>query len=160
MYARILFARLFPLIRFQVSRFGITPANPTRKPQLPSLARKRDLAGFVSLSLAGATLLWTANVFAVSPMPAEIEKNVEKKQHMTKQHEPATACRIKIVYAADTASGKASSENFLASFFFESGIPSKDVFEKALFLCEEKLRDDRISEVSLQCNFPVSRKEE
>ncbi len=95
--------------------------------------------------------------FAVSPMPQELEKELERQSpDKTKPAEGDTSCTIKIVYV----NGKLSGEDNISIIVVKSPTSRKDALEKAISHIEDKLRDEDIGEVTVDCKFPVSKQKE
>jgi len=98
---------------------------------------------------------------AVSPMPEEIEKDVERKSfEKVKQGETDIVCKVRIIYKNDATSGKPSREDFSHSVVMEGLITKKDTLEKTLRLIEDKLKEEDISEVKIECKFPKLKSKE
>lgn len=99
-------------------------------------------------SVAGTAL-------AVSPMPEEIEKDVEKKAiEKVKAGENNAMCSIKITYAGNLR------EDYSASIVLEGSLPKKDALEKTIGLHEDRLKKEDISKVNIECKFPKLKSKE
>lgn len=99
----------------------------------------------------------STTAFAVSPMPSEIEKDAERKS--MEQVSPTgnnIVCKITIVYT----NGKQRKEDHVSSIAMEATTSRKDALEKAVKYFEDKLQDEDISEVTVDCKFPASRQKE
>jgi hypothetical protein len=95
--------------------------------------------------------LVVCNAIAVSPMPEEIEKWQSEK---LRQSETAAVCMVKIIYKTDTVSGKPPREDFSHSVVIEGFAPKREAIEKTVGSIEEKLKEEDISEVKIECRFP------
>jgi len=127
---------------------------------------KRILTGkistnhFMSFTLPALLLLLgffitagPGSALAVSPMPSEIEKDAERKS--MEQVRPAgnnIVCKIAIVYT----NGKHHKEDYASTLAMEATTSRKDALEKALKYIEDRLQEDDISEVTVDCSFPTS----
>jgi hypothetical protein len=95
--------------------------------------------------------------FAVSPMPHELEKELENQAtDNRKPTEGATICTIKIVYHND----KLHAEDYVSTIVIKSPASRKDSLEKSIAYIEDKLQDEDISEVTVECKFPVFKQKE
>lgn len=95
--------------------------------------------------------------FAVSPMPHELEKELENQAtDNTKPAEGDTICTIKIVYPKD----KLHAADYVSTIVIKSPASRKDSLEKSISHIEDKLQDKDISEVTVECKFPVSKEKE
>ena len=95
--------------------------------------------------------------FAVSPMPHELEKELERQSpDKTKPAEGNTICTIKIVYLK----GKLPGEDYVSTIVVKSPASRKDPLEKSISHIEDKLQDEDIAEITVECKFPVSKRKE
>ena len=85
-------------------------------------------------------------------MPSEIEKDQgEKSIEQLKPTENNVVCKIKIVYI----SGKPRREDYVSSIAIEAATSREDALEKSIKHFEDKLRDEDISTVTVDCKFPA-----
>jgi hypothetical protein len=101
--------------------------------------------------------LVVCNAIAVSPMPEEIEKAQSEKLSQTKN---VAVCMVKIIYKTDTASGKPLREDFSHSVVIKGFALKRDAIEKTVGSIEEKLKEEDISEVKIECRYPELRPKE
>ena len=101
--------------------------------------------------------LVVCNAIAVSPMPEEIEK---KQSEKLRQSETAAVCMVKIIYKTDTVSGKPLREDFSHSAVIDGFTPKRDAIEKTVGSIGDKLKEEDISEVKIECRFPELRPKE
>ena len=101
--------------------------------------------------------LVVCDAIAVSPMPEEIEK--EQSEEL-RRSETAAVCMVKIIYKTDLVSGKPLREDFSHSVVIEGFASKRDALEKTLGSIEEKLKEEDISEVKIDCRFPELRPKE
>ena len=95
--------------------------------------------------------------FAVSPMPHELEKELgNQATDNRKPSEGDTICTIKIVYLKD----KPHAEDHVSTIVIKDPATRKDSLEKSISYIEDKLHDEDISEVTVECKFPVSKQRE
>jgi len=90
---------------------------------------------------------------AVSPMPQEIEKGAERKS--MEQVRPAgnnVICKITIVYT----NGKHHKEDYVSTLAMEATTSRKEALEKSITYVEDKLQNEDIAEVTVDCKFPPS----
>lgn len=92
---------------------------------------------------------------AVSPQPHEIEKELERKAF--EKVEPAEGdivCTITIKHKSDPKTGRSVKENYSLSVVLKNTANKKGVVGEAVDLIEDKLNDESISEVAVDCRFP------
>ena len=95
--------------------------------------------------------------FAVSPMPHELQKELENQAtDNAKPAEGDTICLMKIVYLKD----KLHAEDYISTIVIKGPASRKDSIEKSISHIEGKLQDEDISEVTVDCKFPVTRQKE
>ncbi len=102
-------------------------------------------------------ILITANKSAaVSPMPHEIETEVEKKAtEKVTPGEHDTVCSINVVYTKNVNPAR---EDYHSFFIIKGPVQKKDAFEKTLGVFDDELKKDDVSEVSVECKFPAGTK--
>jgi hypothetical protein len=95
--------------------------------------------------------------FAVSPMPHELERELENQAtDKTKPAEGDTVCTIKIIYPKD----KLHAEDYVSTIVIKGPASRKDSLEKSISYIEDKLQDENISEVTVECKFPMTKEKE
>jgi hypothetical protein len=95
--------------------------------------------------------------FAVSPMPHELERELERQAtDNTKPGEGDAVCTIKIVYPKD----KLHTEDYVSTIIIKSPASRKDPLEKSISHIEDKLQDADIAEVTVDCKFPATKYKE
>jgi len=99
----------------------------------------------------------SGTAFAVSPMPHELEKELERQAtDKTKPTEGDAICTIKIVYL----NGKLHREDYVSTIVIKSPASGKDPLEKSISYIEDKLQAEDIAGVTVECKFPVSKQKE
>ncbi len=92
---------------------------------------------------------------AVSPQPYEIEKEVERKAaEKAKPGEGDIVCTVVIRYMTDPKTGGHVREDYSMPVVVKHAANNKDAVEEALAIIEDKLNDESISEVAINCRFP------
>ena len=96
-----------------------------------------------------------SRALAVSPMPSEIEKDLEKKSmEKTIPSEADTVCWVRIVYEKN---GNGIKEDYFSTVVVQGSPPKAEAFDKAMTFAEDKLKEEHISEVVIECKFPRSK---
>jgi hypothetical protein len=94
-------------------------------------------------------------VSAVSPQPYEIEKELERKAvEKVKPGEGDIVCTVVIKYISDPKTGRHVREDYSLPVVVRHTANKKDAVEEAVALIEDKLNDESISEVAIDCRFP------
>jgi hypothetical protein len=101
--------------------------------------------------------LVVCDAVAVSPMPEEIQKGQSEKSI---QSETAAVCMVKIIYKTDKVSGKPPRGDFSHSVVIEVFAPKREAIEKTVGSIDDKLKEEDISEVKIECRFPELRPKE
>ena len=107
----------------------------------------------LKFSVLIATLITPIAAPAVSPQPAEIEQDLNRKQFTTKQHDTDTICKVRITHVQGISSDIPAKEDSLHTMYFDYHMPKKDVLEKVLEVSKDNLNDNNISSVSIDCSF-------
>jgi len=94
-------------------------------------------------------------VSAVSPQPYEIEKELERKAvEKVKPGEGDIVCTVMIRYKSDPKTGRNVREDYSMPVVVKNTANKKDAVEEAVALIEDKLNDESITEVVIDCRFP------
>lgn len=99
-------------------------------------------------------LLIISAAWAVTPQPAEIERDAERKTFTVRRHENDTTCKVKTRYSvgnSDVAAQKR--DEAVIAFYFDRLMTKKEVIEKVAGLMADDPREDRTSAVSIDCSF-------
>jgi RNA-binding protein YhbY len=107
----------------------------------------------ICLILLMLIFLPVSKAFAVSPMPSEIEKEIEKKSvEKVKHAESDTICNVEVFSAGDISHNISPRKESLF-FAFDKSVGKKDVFDEIIRLIEENIEGENIIKVSIECNF-------
>ncbi len=95
--------------------------------------------------------------YAVSPMPYELEKEQERKA--LEKPSPSNDdinCRVTISYLK----GKNGKDDYLLSTFFDCATQKRIAFERTIEAVSDKLSEEDVSDVVIECRFPEHRRKE
>ncbi len=92
---------------------------------------------------------------AVSPQPHELGKELERKVgEKVKVGEGDIVCTVVIRYMSDPKNGGHVREDYSVPVVVKHAANKKDAVDEAVALIEDKLNDESVSEVVIDCRFP------
>jgi len=140
------------------SEMGYTFINPARYCAETMFSRGKKMNKLSIAAIVLGVLILSGQVneaLAVSPQPSEIGKDLERKAvERVKPGEGEIVCTVVIKYMVDPKTGRNVREDYSMAVAVKHTANKKDAAEEALTLIEDKLNDENISEIAVDCRFP------